>query len=168
MNEQFCNYEISKKLKDLGFNEECLAVFYQEKFMNGHIEPYVWNLINSIKTNSDCNSIDIVTAPLWQQAIDWFREKHRFHIQITPISYLNYTKIAYFYNIGSDDANKAIYDYQDKYGDVLDASSQEVPGNYLNDELYDKNIFDMDFAYKTYEDCREKAILKALEIIKSV
>ena len=76
MNEQFCNYEISKKLKDLGFNEECLAVFYQEKFMNGHIEPYVWNLVNSIKTNSDCNSIDIVTAPLWQQVIDWFDNKN--------------------------------------------------------------------------------------------
>ena len=80
MNEQFCNYEISKKLKDLGFNEKCLAVFYQEKFMNGHIEPYVWNLINSIKTNSDCNSIDIVTAPLWQQVIDWLREKYDLHI----------------------------------------------------------------------------------------
>ena len=81
MNEQFCNYEISKKLKDLGFNEECLAVFYQEKFMNGHVEPYVWNLINSIKTNSDCNSVDIVTAPLWQQVIDWLREKHNISVE---------------------------------------------------------------------------------------
>jgi len=58
-----------------------------------------------------------------------------------------------------------IYDYQDKYGDVLDASSQEVKGNYLNDDLYNENIFKMDFAYKTYEECREKVILKAIELI---
>ena len=76
MKEQFVTYEIALALKELGFDEECFAIFYQEKFMNGHIEPYVWNLVNSIKTNSDCNSIDIVTAPLWQQIIDWFDNKN--------------------------------------------------------------------------------------------
>ena len=76
MKEQFVTYEIALALKELGFDEECFAIFYQEKFMNGHIEPYVWNLVNSIKTNSDCNSIDIVTAPLWQQVIDWFDNKN--------------------------------------------------------------------------------------------
>ena len=77
MEEQFVTYEIALKLKNLGFNEGCLAIFYRGKFMNGRIEPYVWNLVNSIKTNSDSNNLDIVTAPLWQQTIDWFREKYR-------------------------------------------------------------------------------------------
>lgn len=157
MDKQFCNYEISKKLKELWFNEPCFGYFAPLK-----TELTIWY------NPEISNDGEFILAPLWQQVIDWLREKHRFHIQITPISYLNYTKIAYFYNIGGDDANKAIYDYQDKYGDILDASTQEVPGNYLNDELYDKNIFDMDFAYKTYGECREKAILKALEIIKSI
>jgi hypothetical protein len=168
MNGQFCSYEISKRLKELRFKDECLG-FYS-KHDQFHLISY-----GRVSYNNTHDSICIhplykldCSAPLWQQVIDWLREEHRFHIQITPISYLNYTKIAYFYNIGSDDANKAIYDYQDKYGDVLDASTQEIPGHYLNDDLYDKNIFDMDFAYKTYEECREKAILKALEIIKQV
>ena len=76
MEKEFVPYEIALRLKELGFDERCFAIFYQEKFMNGHIEPYVWNLVNSIKTNSDCNSIDIVTAPLWQQVIDWFDNKN--------------------------------------------------------------------------------------------
>ena len=82
MEEQFATYEIALKLKELGFDEDCSAVFYQGKFMNGHIEPHVWYLVNSISTNSDCNSLDIVTAPLWQQVIDWFREKYNIHIYI--------------------------------------------------------------------------------------
>lgn len=76
MKEQFVTYEIALKLKELGFDESCFAIFYQGKFMNGKIESYVWNLVNSVRTNSDCNSIDIVTAPLWQQAIDWLFINH--------------------------------------------------------------------------------------------
>ena len=36
----------------------------------------------------------------------------------------------------------------------------------LNEDLYDKNIFEMGFAFKTYEECREKAILKCIELCK--
>ena len=86
MKEQFVTYEIALKLKNIGFDEECLAVFYQGRFMNDHIEPYVWNLVNSIKTNSDCNSLDIVTTPLWQQVIDWLRENYNIYIWEQPIN----------------------------------------------------------------------------------
>ena len=160
MEKQFVTHEIAKQLKRLGFDEECLGIYCPE--LDIHNVGVNWNTnnINDIKK-------EWCSAPLWQQVEDWFREKYRFHIEVLPISYSNNSKIAYFYQIDSDDPSTPIYDYQDKYSEVLTASEQDVPGNYLNDALYDKNIFEMDFAYVTYQEAREKAILKAIELWKN-
>ena len=131
MKEQFVTYEIALALKELGFDEECFAIFYQEKFMNGHIEPYVWNLVNSIKTNSDCNSIDIVTAPLWQQVIDWFRIKYNWLIVVDVAN--------------SNEYYAAIREY-DEIGAIISKIPYKI--------------------YSIYEEAREHAILKAIELIK--
>lgn len=77
MQEQFVTYEIALKLKELGFNEECLCTYVvktkelhrnpSNDMIGEEIEePYTW--INSKIHSSVC------TAPLWQQAIDWLRE----------------------------------------------------------------------------------------------
>ena len=63
MKKQFVTYEIALKLKELGFNEKCLA-YYEETLGNypliiTHYEEDLY-----------------LKAPLWQQAIDWlFTEK---------------------------------------------------------------------------------------------
>ena len=59
-NRQFCTFEICKKLVELGFNEICLN-----------------------RSDSDPD----VLAILWQQAIDWIREKYDIHIVITVYPY---------------------------------------------------------------------------------
>ncbi len=91
MEEQFVSYEIANKLKELGFNVPTMA-FYDEagRFV---FVPYNEHNINEgtlIEDQSSdvnpgtmkmCATFDCA-APLWQQAIDWLREKHTCHILI--------------------------------------------------------------------------------------
>ena len=71
MNEQFCSYEIALKLKELGFNEECFGIY-------GSCDEEFVIVRNANKLVAI--SPDDTLAPLWQQVIDWFREKHRLAI----------------------------------------------------------------------------------------
>lgn len=115
INKQFVTYEIALKLKEMGFDEYCFGVFFRGKFMTGNVEQYVWNLVHSATTNSDCNSIDIVTAPLWQQVIDWLREVYDIHIEIYldindlyEISITNKVLVNYYID---DDSDQGFIDF---------------------------------------------------------
>lgn len=164
MEKQFVNYKIALKLKELGFNKPCFAYKLKKE------SPISFVLMAGKDVNYLYNSkVDIgtaVTLPLYSQVIDWFREKYRMNIVIQNTYYCNRSKVAYIFFIEGDDPKKIIYDYQDLYDEILDASEQDNPGDHINEELYDKNIFEMRFAYKTYEKCREKAILKCIELCK--
>jgi len=62
MKELFVSYEIALKLKELGFDEFCLGLYY--------IENKQWFL------NSDERPVDneyFIYAPLYQQVIDWLK-----------------------------------------------------------------------------------------------
>lgn len=61
MNKEFIPYEQALELKELGFDEECIAVYNRFK-----------EIENSLFGNTE-HDID---APLYQQAFRWFREKH--------------------------------------------------------------------------------------------
>ena len=91
MIEQFVTYEIALKLKELGFDEECFAIFFKGILNNGRTVNYIsddWqSSFYKNKINSESNSIDIVSAPLWQQVVDWFREKYLLHIEIQSPDY---------------------------------------------------------------------------------
>jgi hypothetical protein len=67
MNKEFIPYEQALALKELGFDEPCLA-FY----LNGH------NKVIAIGTDRVFTTEDlpIVKALLYQQAFRWFREKY--------------------------------------------------------------------------------------------
>lgn len=91
MKEQFCSYEISLKLKELGFDEGCLAkycrynpndeieIFSQtQNFFKGYFE---------VCFNRDYKKEEKIAAPLWQQAIDWFRKEYDLHIVLTVNPY---------------------------------------------------------------------------------
>jgi len=88
MEEQFVTYDIAFKLKQLGFNEQCLAKYcrynpcdpitlfpHSQDFFDGYFSGC---------DNESCNNDEgiKITAPLWQQAIAWLREKHDIHIEI--------------------------------------------------------------------------------------
>lgn len=65
MNKEFIPYKQALELKELGFDEECLAVYF-----NPTQELYFDKYINEF--NEDVRTY----APLYQQAFRWFREKH--------------------------------------------------------------------------------------------
>lgn len=74
MNKQFVNYKIALALKELGFEEECLG-----KFVNNSGMVHTLHYGTS---GSNVQSESITLAPLYQQVIDWFREKHNICIEI--------------------------------------------------------------------------------------
>ena len=69
MEEQFCSYEIALKLKELGFDKPCFGSYFTDKTL--WIEDEIEFVLLPQGVEFCCN------APLWQQAIDWFREKYK-------------------------------------------------------------------------------------------
>jgi hypothetical protein len=70
MEKEFTPYEEALALKELGFDEPCLALFINGKF----------HLIFSE------HQLDTITlAPTFSQAFRWFRKKYNFHHYIEPI-----------------------------------------------------------------------------------
>ena len=64
MDKEFVPYELAVKLKVLGFDEECFGAYHNQKLIDIGSE-YSYD----------------VKAPLFQQALRWFREKN-FYVSI--------------------------------------------------------------------------------------
>jgi hypothetical protein len=77
MEKQFVTYPIALKLKELGFNKECFGWFMPNSLYYDRKCPKSENNLNSEMYNST-----VCSAPLWQQAIDWIREKYKLLILI--------------------------------------------------------------------------------------
>jgi hypothetical protein len=72
MNKEFIPYEQALELKELGFNEDCIACFF--KYNN---ELYtILNTETMISRWSIMAHNLNTSAPLYQQAFRWFREKY--------------------------------------------------------------------------------------------
>jgi hypothetical protein len=125
MKEQFVTYEIAFKLKELGFDGGYMAVYLSKD--NFKIE---YGLLNYPKELFG----DIIKAPLWQQVIDWFREKHNIIIEV----WFDYTQI----NI-----NEFLWIYE----------------IYVNNNQHDHD----GSWYDNFNECREFAILKAIELLNN-
>ena len=125
MQEQFVTWDIALKLKELGFNEECFGLFTRNKEF----------LVKDFITNEEAKEYyGGIATPLWQQAIDWFREKHN--------------KIITVYS----NASGYLWETHDAIG-----GTQREWSDYSGPN--DSGCWD------TYEEAREQAILKALELI---
>lgn len=69
MKKQFVPYGLAVKLKELGFDEPCMATI-------SNIEAI--HIKGNRRLPSGAMCTQEVNAPLWQQAFDWFREKYRY------------------------------------------------------------------------------------------
>lgn len=76
LEEEFLPYEIALIFKELGFNEECLGCFLDTKLL---FEYCIKQDLNELSTYPD-----VLLAPLWQQAINWIREKHTIFVGVMP------------------------------------------------------------------------------------
>jgi len=77
MEKEFVPFELAVKMKELGFDKNCLAYFEGEKVCFAFDDGCSASLVEL--QNSKYNTV----APLWQQAFDWFREVHNHHVNIT-------------------------------------------------------------------------------------
>jgi hypothetical protein len=72
MKDQFVPYEIALNLREKGFDKQCFAYFDGEK----EIQPIDTDFKN-FRSIGEC-----IAAPLWQQCLEWLREKRNIHIVI--------------------------------------------------------------------------------------
>ena len=143
MKNQFVTYEIALKLKELGFDEECFCTYHNAELSRNPShkidatpiqgKPYVWK--NSKVHNS------IVCAPLWQQVIDYFRDKYHTNIEINRFP--NISKWGFIVT------------------DMTIIPKQQTIKENINMSLKVTDVRRFD----EYFECREQAILKAIELI---
>jgi len=67
MNKYFCNCEQSLALKELGFNEECIGTFDEDKVFD----------LQDFSQDYDTLPSHMVLAPLKSQAFEFFRDKYK-------------------------------------------------------------------------------------------
>lgn len=98
---QFVPYELALKLKEIGFDEPCLAYYYSEHYTATEIkEPNSGKILDRTQLFMHIiQSHEVVTpykhvntyegfgkwyiqAPLWSQAFDWFRTKYHLNSNI--------------------------------------------------------------------------------------
>ena len=154
MKEQFVTYEIALKLKELGFDEPCLASYYTDDERN-YVKDGTYDCRQKISSSIDfdpfkeefdnfyinSNETYYVSAPLWQQVIDWLRDEHDIVIEITRQKYFDTYANSYAYEVVCK-----VYKNKDLEGSVV------IRDNKNNHIFY------------SYEEAREQAILKAIEL----
>jgi hypothetical protein len=113
MESNFVPYQQALALKELGFDEPCLAFYSTKKelypvFQEPSKGPYFNN----------GNFIETLRVPLYQQAFRWFREKHKLYPEIGlhdredektwrfTISILGCYELAYNQNVGKEPYHK--------------------------------------------------------------
>lgn len=79
MKELFVPYALAIQLKEKGFQEPCLAYYQVSKLFS---EGYKLNYIQYEEDNPLINNMlsKDISAPLYQQVIDWFRENYEIYI----------------------------------------------------------------------------------------
>ena len=80
MKKLFVPYEIAKQLKEKGFDEVCFTN-YSKKGTLMSVDS------TSGSINTDLSDYEYCSAPLYQQVIDWLRDKHKLYISIYRVRY---------------------------------------------------------------------------------
>jgi hypothetical protein len=136
MKKEFVTYEIALKLKELGFDEECIGCFCIDCGEESFIFSYKFRKNSKLKSH--------ITAPLWQQVIDWFRETHQIYITIDFAVRVDESTLEIIEIVGWN--SKIEYC---KVGSDLEYTLLCTNGNV------------------SYQEAREQGILKALELLKT-
>jgi hypothetical protein len=85
IDKEFIPYKQALALKELGFDEPCLGVLCEEiKMVRINDEPRNWN--------DNVRNGETTSAPLYQQAFRWFRDKHNIFASVD----VNYCYKVYF------------------------------------------------------------------------
>ena len=129
---KFIPYNLALELKDLGFDEPCFATYFTIGAWQIDCTEGALNL----KSNEACEYS--ILAPLWQDALDWFREQHNLEYQIQRIANGNYHAV--------------IHKNTDEYIEIL----REIRGGCI-DEVVD---------VYTYEEARLETLERLIQYVK--
>jgi len=131
MNKEFIPYEQALELKELGFNEVC-SFYYKNKVIDDCINAPKTNSVGEfISENFEC------TAPLYQQAFRWFREKYSYQC------YIQFMNNSYAYWIGIKSIDFHYHSFNSTPIDKFDSS------------------------WETYEEAELACLKKLIEIAKN-
>lgn len=91
MENLFAPYELALKLKEIGFNGECLGKWVKyNKYDKLELYPVSQNFFKGPEfatvRNEHITDICYSSAPLWDQAFSWFREKCNLGYSIHPVT----------------------------------------------------------------------------------
>lgn len=118
--EAYCSFEISKLLKERGFDEPCLKNYWDS---DKELHNWSWSLEFHTNKERNLNTKDCA-APTHQMAMAWLREVHNILIQIWILS-----DYGYWFNIEklSDNYNhKELYSIglEDKYYSTYEEATE--------------------------------------------
>ncbi len=86
--DNFVSYEIALLLKEKGFDEECLAAYIPKSkgifILQGCGALYFD--VDGLHINSGFHHSE-VAVPLYQQVVDWFRDKHKILIGVRSMAF---------------------------------------------------------------------------------
>ena len=142
MIKEFCTLEISKSLKELGFNKPCLASF-ESSFIFGECR-------NSL-TFDECCKLNIFPAILWSQVLDWFFDTYGMSISVVD----NLVEINPSGEIGDE-----MLEWQFSYKIIIKNSLTTC-------SIFTTRDLESFTHFETREEAREHAILQAIKIVKN-
>lgn len=146
MNNLFVPYEIALKLKEKGFDEECLGLYFEDESFSYDGEMYTLPTKNSNRQLGDI----WFAAPLYDQVIDWFIEKHNIEIDT----------IRYTYSGGKFQGKKYMWyvdEYDPHYNEEREAENADWIVNHREAQGYD---------FTSRKEALNVGILKAIELVK--
>ena len=115
MKEQFIPYNLALKLKEKGFNNQCFGWW---SWINGDSAMYYGHQCNNTKLSELSMYPNNCSAPLWQQAFDYFRIEKKLHCVI--------------YDVFNEN-NKLVWDF-----DIIDNNSEEEEYDIPLSETYEE------------------------------
>lgn len=153
MEKEFIPYEQAVALKDLGFDEPCIMCYYgisnadTDKKERLYLSSGIGKVCNSHLVEKENG----ITAPLYQQAFRWFREKYNFEHSI----------LRYTYSGGVYQGRKYMFiveQYDEKYNHEL----PENENHWIINEFQSKES-----EFSSYEKAELACLQKLIEIVKS-
>lgn len=143
MNKEFIPYEQALALKKLGFDEPCFGAFNKNKALQRATSDW-WNKNTLIRINSATYADLETLAPLYQQALRWFREKYGLQSYINP-------ELSFSYN-------------NPKYTVIFIKTAKNFV-TYKDDTIWIKESIERK-RFDTYEEAELECLKKLIKIIK--
>jgi hypothetical protein len=138
MEKEFVPYELALKLKELGFDEPCIAYHTIYDTIYGSMTMFS----EPRKYNSEFELGSYISAPTWQSAFRWFRKKYGLYSWIQLHNgYINdsfYPELPITFSIMDRKTGNKYYE-------------RDIPHNYL---------------YKTNEEAELECLKELIEIVE--